>query len=130
MCDVFWNQWNEQQTINMINNRDLIFIGELKTLTDDCYDFEIISVFNGNLKKGGVVTGYYLTSCSNMPYSKGRYLIYGDYNKINGKTLFDYSQCSPSRKISNLKTKQESEYLKKELELLNKFFDKKVTLQK
>jgi len=130
MCEVFWNQWNEQQTINTINYSDVIFIGELKTLADDCYEFEIINVFNGNVKKGEIVTGYYITSCSDMPYAKGKYLIYGEYNKIDGKTLLDYSQCTPSRKISDIKTKQESEYLKRELELLNECFDKKVTLEK
>lgn len=130
ICTVFWNEWNEQQTLEMINYTDVIFIGELKTLADDCYEFEITNVFNGNVKKGEIVTGYYLTSCSAMPYANGRYLIYGDYNRINGEILLDYSQCSPSRKISDIKTKRESEYLTKEIEFLNECFDKKVTLER
>ncbi|PHR13246.1 MAG: hypothetical protein COA40_07085 [Aequorivita sp.] len=130
ICELIWNEWDEQQTIEVINYSDVIFIGELKALTDDCYEFEIINVFNGNVRKGEIVTGYYVTSCSDMPYAKGKYLIYGNYHRIDGKTLLDYSQCTPSRKISDIQTKQDSEYFKKELELLNECFDKKVTLEK
>jgi hypothetical protein len=58
ICTVFWNEWNKQQTIETINYTDVIFIGELKTFGDDFYEFEITNVFNGNLKKGEIVTGY------------------------------------------------------------------------
>ncbi|PZW39027.1 hypothetical protein LX95_02165 [Mesonia algae] len=130
ICTKFWNEWNKQQTLEVINYSDLIFIGELKTIADDCYEFEITDVFNGNVKKGEIVTGYYVTSCSDMPYVKGKYLIYGNYIRSDGKNILNYSQCSPSKKISDIKTKLESEYLKKEVELLNECFDKKVTTEK
>jgi hypothetical protein len=126
MCTVFWNEWNEQQTIETIEFSDVIFIGELKALADDCYEFEIIKVFNGNLEKGNVVAGNYVTSCSAMPYGNGKYIIYGQYHTINEEIIFDYSLCSPSRKISDIRAEKESEYLKKELNLLNEYFDKKL----
>ncbi|WP_203296788.1 hypothetical protein [Luteirhabdus pelagi] len=130
ICELFWNDWNEQQMIDVINYSDVIFIGELKARADDCYEFEIIEIFNGSLKKGEIVTGYYVTSCSDMPYRNGEYLIYGDYKIIDYEIFLDYSLCSPSRNISDLETEQEIDYLTKELKFLNECFDKEITTKR
>ncbi|MBW1296403.1 hypothetical protein [Aquimarina litoralis] len=128
MCTKFWNEWNEQQTSQIIESSDIIFIGKLMASSNDCYEFEVIDVFKGSVNIGATLEGYYLTSCSGLPNVKGKWIFYGNYRLRNDNRVLNYSQCSPTRNLSRISRKRKQEYLDKELKLLNTCFDKNIVL--
>ncbi len=129
-CPKFWNTWNEQKAIRAIESSDIIFIGNLKAVTDDCYEFEVINAFKGAIKKGDLVDGYYLTSCSGRPHGNGKWIFYGKhYPTSNDNLVLHYSQCSPTRDLIGMSKKENREYWESELKLLNSCFDTNITTE-
>ncbi|MDC7998418.1 hypothetical protein [Gilvibacter sediminis] len=131
ICTTLWQVWNKDEYIELVNYTDVIFIGELKVVSfeEDCYEFEILDVFKGDVEVGSILTGHYITSCSDMPSLYGSYLIYGDYDNFDGKSTFEYSQCSPSKMVSQFINKEETKYFEKELSFLNEYFKLEVTVK-
>ncbi|WP_435577887.1 hypothetical protein [Gilvibacter sp.] len=131
LCLNLWNEWDESEVREQFSYTDVIFIGELKSISleEKCYEFEIINTFKGDLKKEEIVQGYYMNSCSAMPTLNGKYLIYGSYYNLDGKMILEYGQCSSSKWIEKIHTQELAIYFEKELEFLNRHFDTNVELE-
>jgi len=130
ICGLFWRKWDEKKAEDFINYTDIIFIGELVTYADDCYEFKVIKPYKGNIKKDDIIDGYYKSTCSGYPEKKGKWIFYGQYDDLNenGNSLLDYSQCGPTKNIdfkhddTNLLKDLEQKYWIQELKLLNRIF--------
>ncbi len=128
-CPKLLDKWDEQKAMQMIESSDIIFIGKLKTVTKESYEFEVVNAFKGAIKKGDLVNGYYLTSCSGRPYGNGKWIFYGRYFQMPNKNdlTLHYSQCSPTRNLINKSKIEHQKYWEKELSLLNRCFDTNIT---
>lgn len=132
---LIWAEWNEEDVKESIEFSDLIFTAKLVSVKQDYYEFKVLEVFKGELKKREIIKGYYVTSCSGWPLKQRTddWIFYGHYEQDeNGKKILNYSQCGPTRNLNHppIYTKQQNiEYWNKELKLLNKKFNKKVELK-
>lgn len=124
ICGLLWRKWDEKKAEDFIAYTDIIFIGELITSSDDCYEFKVIKPYKGNIMKGDIIDGYYKSTCSGYPQKKGRWIFYGQYDNL----LLDYNQCGPTKNIdfedddTNLFKDFQQKYWAQELNLLNRIF--------
>jgi hypothetical protein len=107
---------------------DVIFIGELAGREKGHYFLQVLHVFKGDLDKGQIVRGDELTSCSGWPTGnvKSSWVFYGNYEVSGAKARMDYSQCGPTRNLSEPKfysSEKNIEYWNLELAMLNKLFN-------
>lgn len=91
-CSCKIGGYKESQEIDF-ELSDLVFLGEVITVEETSYKFQLIEIFKGdsNMK---IIEGMLFTSCSMIPRKgEGQWLVYG--NLTNGK--LDISQCGVTR---------------------------------
>ncbi|WP_299781697.1 hypothetical protein [uncultured Formosa sp.] len=132
---LIWAEWNKEDVKESMEFNDVIFIAELVSVNKDYYEFKVLEVFKGKLKKNEIIKGFYLTSCSGWPKKQrtGEWIFYGHYEQDeNDEKILNYSQCGPTRSLCHppIYTKEQNiEYWNTELEMLNNKFNKKVNLK-
>lgn len=120
--------WDQSIVRHYMNTSDVIFIGELAGLEEGHYFLKVLHVFKGDLHSGQVVRGDELTSCSGWPNgnSKSAWIYYGNYAVSGGIMRMDYTQCGPTRNLSEPRFythEKNNEYWKLELAMLNNLFN-------
>jgi hypothetical protein len=130
-----WAEWNKEDIKSSMESNDIIFIGKLVSVSKDYYEFKVLEVFKGDVKKDEILKGFYITSCSGWPekQSIGEWIFYGHYAQYEtDEKILDYSQCGPTRSLCFppiYTREQNTKYWNTELEMLNKKYGKSVNLK-
>lgn len=135
-CDtLFWMERHKEEVTKQMESSDLIFLGELVSSSREKYEFKVLEVFKGNVKRNDIIEGGYYDSCSGRPHNRftGKWIIYSQYSSEESKEeTIDYSVCGSTRSLEHLihlTKEQNTLYWNNELNMLNNRFGKKVVLE-
>ncbi|MGY6648314.1 hypothetical protein [Wenyingzhuangia sp. IMCC45574] len=131
---ILWAEWSEEGIKESIINNKIIIIGELISSNEKSYKLKVIESFKGGLKKGEILEGSYLNTCSGRPHPKrtGKWIFYGFYGKNENTEILNYSSCGPTRSLNYTTFYSKEDHIrnwKKELKILNSIFNKKVEFE-